>query len=169
MKKCYAFLLITILAMVAVILSGCSKDAGLPKNTLATPEETVKAYCDLDAQGARLTSTTWSKVLPYISWPEEAGFDRAVVISGFSVGNVQKKNDKESTVTVAYQVLGSVSGDYVAGRKTENVSFTVAKTERGWKITEPDFLPPHVLAQAMARHLEGTRKSETAAKVKNDK
>src|SRR5512137_2287426 len=158
------------MAMAAsLIFAGCSRDSGMPKNTLATPEETVKAYCDLDAQGVRLTSATWSKVLPYISWTEEAGFDRAVVISGFSVGKVQKKNDKESTVTVEYQVLGVVSGDYIAGRKAENIRFTVAKTDRGWKITEPDFMPPHVLAQAMARHLEGTKKSETAEKVKNDK
>ena len=169
MKKTNVHRIITIMALAAAMLAGCSRDPGLQRNTLATPEETVKAYCDLDAQGVRLTSTTWSKVLPYISWTEEAGFDRAVVISGFSVGKVQKKNDKESTVTVEYQVLGSVSGDYIAGRKAESIRFTVAKTDRGWKITEPDFMPPHVLAQAMAMHLEGTKKSETAAKVKNDK
>lgn len=158
-----------LVATALLVITGCSRDAGMPKNTLATPEETVKTYCELDASGARLTSQTWSKVLPYISWSEEAGFDRAVVISGFSIGNVQKKGDKESTVTVEYQVLGIVSGDYLAGRKIENIRFKVAKTGRGWKITEPDFMPPHVLAQAMAKHLEGTKKTEAAEKVRNDK
>ena len=159
-----------IVAAVAVLAAaGCSRDAGAPRNPLATPEETVKAYCELDADGARLTSQTWSKVLPYIAWSEEAGFDRAVVISGFSVGKAQKKNDSESAVSVEYQVLGTVSGDYTAGRKAENVRFRVSKTSRGWKITEPDFMPPHVLAKAMAKHLEGTKKVEAAEKVRNEK
>jgi hypothetical protein len=158
-----------VLVMAAfMLLTGCSKDSRMPQNTLATPEETVKAYCDLDANGARLTSTNWSKVLPYISWSEEAGFDRAVVIAGFSIGKVQKKSDKESTVTVEYQVLGAVSGDYVTGKKTESVQFKVLKTGRGWKISEPDFMPPHVLVKDMVIHLEGTKKSELGEKVKSE-
>jgi len=164
-KRLYCLMLVIAAFMV---LSGCSKDSGMPQNTLATPEETVKAYCDLDAQGVRLTSTTWSKVLPYISWSEEAGFDRAVVISGFSIGKVQKKGDKESTVTVEYQVRGAVSGVYVPGKKTESVQFKVVKTGRGWKISEPDFMPPHVLVKDMVKHLEGTKKSEAAEKVKGE-
>ena len=164
-NKLYCLMLVVIAVMV---LPGCSKDSGTPLNTLATPEETVKAYCDLDAKGVRLASTTWSKVLPFISWSEEAGFDRAVVISGFSIGNVQKKGDKESTVTVEYQVLGVVSGDYVSGKKSESVRFKVVKTGRGWKINEPDFMPPHVLAKDMVKHLEGTKKSEMAEKVKSE-
>ena len=160
-----------IMLIVAAVLvaAGCSREAGVPKNTMATPEETVKAYCELDANGVRLTSQTWPKVLPYIAWSEEAGFDRAIVISGFTIGAVQKKNDKEAAVAVEYQVLGTVSGDYAAGRKTETIRFKVSKTDRGWKITEPDFMPPHVLAKVMAKHLEGTKKIEAAEKVKNEK
>lgn len=153
---------------VLAAFTGCSRDPGMPKNTLATPEATVKAYCELDAGGARLTSATWGKVLPYIGWSEEAGFDRAVVISGFTVGNARKKNDKESAITVEYQVLGTVAGDYTAARKTESIRFKVSMTDRGWKIMEPDFMPPHVLAAAMVKHLEGTKKSEVAEKVKGD-
>lgn len=151
-----------------VVLAGCSRDTGTPKNDLATPEETVRAYCDLDAQGVRLASTSWSRVLPYISWTEEAGFDRAVVIDRFTIGKVQKKSDKEATVSVEYQVLGTVSGDYAAGRRTETVRFKVALTGRGWKIMEPDFMPPHVLASAMVKHLEGTKKIEAAEKLKSE-
>jgi hypothetical protein len=161
----------SVMLIVAAVIAaaGCSREAGVPKNTLATPEETVKTYCELDANGVRLTSQTWQKVLPYIAWSEEAGFDRAVVISGFTIGAVQKKNEKDATVTVEYQVLGAVSADYTAGRKTENIRFKVTKTDRGWKITEPDFMPPHVLAKAMAKHLEGTKKIEAAEKVRNEK
>jgi hypothetical protein len=158
-----------LLAMIAVLLfGGCSRDAGTPRNTLATAEETVQAYCDLDSRGMRLTSTNWNKVLTYISWAEEAGFDRAIVISGFTLGKARMKDEKESIVPVAYQVLGEMSGTYSAGRRTETVEFKVVRTGRGWKIVEPDFLPPHVLAANMEKHLEGTKQSEMAEKVRNE-
>ena len=157
-----------LLVAVLIMAAGCTRDTGMPRNTLPTPEDTVKAYCDLDANGARLTSTTWNKVLPYISWSEEAGFDRAIVISGFRVGMVQKKNDRESIVPVEYQVLGTVAGEYAAGKRTETVRFKVTRTDRGWKIVEPDFLPPHVLAKVMVKHLEGTKQLGAADKVKSD-
>jgi hypothetical protein len=115
---------------------GCtsSQDGKAPRNTLATPEETVTAYCDLDAKGTRLTSETWSKVLPYIAWTEEAGWDRTIVIEGFKIARSQKQSDTASTITVEYHVLGAVSGDYAQTKKTETVPFTVKKTRDGWKI-----------------------------------
>ena len=154
------------LAVAAVlVIAGCSRDSGAPKNTLATPEETVQAYCDLDAKGTRLTSQTWSKVLPYISWTEEAGFDRSIVIDGFKIAGTKKQSETASTVSVAYEVLGSVSGDYTQARKTETVQFKVSKTKDGWKITSPDFMPPHVLLKVMVKHLEGTKNLELAGKL----
>jgi len=160
---------VTLVLLAALVLSGCpGKDGGLPKNPLATPEETVKAYCDLDAKGVRLTSTTWSKVLPYISWTEEAGFDRAVVISGFTVQKARMNSEKAATVAVEYQVLGTLAGEYVASRRSETVRFTVAMTDRGWRISSPDFMPPHVSDTAMVKHLEGTKRLEQADKIRNE-
>jgi hypothetical protein len=160
--------MLVLMTGILFLSASCTRQEGLPRNTLATAEETVKAYCDLDANGARLTSATWNKVLPYISWSEEAGFDRAIVIAGFAIGQVQMKSDREHIVPVAYQVMGTVAGEYAAGRRTENVRYRVARTDRGWKIMEPDFLPPHVLADVMVRHLTETQQSEMAEKVKND-
>lgn len=162
-----AYQLLTALVVI-ILLTGCSREAGVPRNSLATAEETVRAYCDLDARGARLTSTTWSKVLPYISWTEEAGFDRAVVISGYSIGKVTKK-DQETTVVVEYRVLGVVTSSYEESERTETVRFKVSLTDRGWKITEPDFMPPHVLASVMAEHLEGTKRRELENKGRERK
>lgn len=160
---------IALVLLAGTVLFGCpGKDDGMPRNTLATPEETVKAYCDLDAKGARLTSTTWAQVLPYISWTEEAGFDRAVVISGFTVQKARKNGEKAATVAVDYQVLGTLAGEYVASRRTETVRFTVGMTDRGWKISSPDFMPPHVSDAAMVKHLEGTKRLEQAGKIRSE-
>jgi hypothetical protein len=71
-------------------------------------------------------------------------------------------------VPVEYDVLGVVAGDYTSSRTVEKVTFTVEMTERGWKISGPDFMPPHVLARAMAEHLEATKDLEQSAKVRKD-
>jgi len=156
---------IVFIVMLAVFGCTSGQDGKVPKNTLATPEETVKAYCDLDAKGTRLTSETWSRVLPYIAWSEEAGWDRTIVISGYKIANAKKQSDSASTITIEYQVLGVVSGDYAQGRRTESIPFKVKKTKEGWKITSPDFMPPHVLLEPMVKHLEGTKNLELAGKL----
>jgi len=166
MKRLSSFVVMLLPVMMFI---GCTsgQEGKSARNTLATPEETVQVYCDLDAKGTRLTSQTWSKVLPYIAWTEEAGFDRSIVIDGFKIAGTKKLSETASTVSVAYQVLGSVSGDYVQSRKTETIQFTVKKTKDGWRITDPDFMPPHVLLQAMVKHLEGTKNLELARKVQD--
>jgi hypothetical protein len=162
-----SYIMAVLTAAVLIALAGCKggREGTGPRNTLATAEETVKAYCDLDAKGTRLTSETWSRVLPYISWTEEAGFDRAIVISKFRIGGTQKQSDTAYTVAVEYQVMGILSGDYASSPKTETVQFKVKKTREGWKITDPDFMPPHVLLQPMVEHLQRTKNMELARKI----
>jgi hypothetical protein len=159
---------ITVMLIAAIALTmGCKggQEGKAPRNSLATAEETVKAYCDLDAKGTRLTSETWSKVLPYIAWTEEAGWDRSIVIAGYKIAKTQKQSETEVMVSVEYQVLGVLSGDYAQTRKAETVKFKVKKTRDGWKITDPDFMPPHVLLEPMVKHLEGTKNLELAGKL----
>jgi hypothetical protein len=137
----------------------------MARNPLATPEETVKAYLDLDGQGKRLTSKNWSKVLPYIFWQEEAGWDKVTVITGYTIKKADVKKDVSAMVTVDFDVLGSLSSDYQASRRLETVVFTVKKTDAGWKITDPDTFRPHVLVNPLITHLEETREHELAQRV----
>jgi hypothetical protein len=166
--KRIAYIRITVLlAVMLVDFSGCkgAREGKVPQNSLATAEETVKAYCDLDGKGIRLTSETWSKVMPYITWTEEAGWDRTIVIADYRIAKSQKQSDSATTVSVEYQILGDLSGDYTPLRRTETIKFQVKKTRDGWKITDPDFMPPHVLLKPMVKHLEGTKNLELAGKL----
>lgn len=167
--KRIAYVRITVLlAVMLVASSGCkgTQEGRVPRNTLVTAEETVKAYCDLDGKGTRLTSETWSKVLPFIAWTEEAGWDRTIVIADYRIAKTQKQSESAATVSVEYQVMGVLSGDYTPLRRTETIRFQVKKTRDGWKITDPDFMPPHVLLNPMIKHLEGTKNLELAGKLK---
>lgn len=159
-----------VLAVAFMLATGCTQDGAgkMPRNPLSTPEETVKAFCDLDARGERLSSATWSKVLPYIGWSEEAGWDRVVVIEGYRVLPSERRSQTMATVTVEYQVLGVLSGAYDAVRKSETVLFSLEMTDRGWKIMGPDTLQPYVLAKYLAQHLEQAKSIEQAEQVRKD-
>ncbi|MDH4162406.1 MAG: hypothetical protein OEW15_06915 [Nitrospirota bacterium] len=160
-----AYLFATGLVMFLIGCTTGQKDR-VPKNTLATAQETVRAFCDLDADGVRLKSETWSRILPYIAWTEEAGWDRTAVIEGYRIVKSDNTSEKLELVTVEYQIAGNLSQDYMPAKQMETVIFTVQKTGDGWKIKDPDFMPPHVLMQPVIRHLRETRRLELVDKIK---
>jgi len=132
-------------------------------NSLQTPDEVVKIFCDMDAAGKRLSSSAWSDMLPYINWREEAMESVAVVISGFTMSSI-KKAEHVADIVVAYDVRGRYWPEKLEPSKSiERVSFTVVKTDAGWKIKSPDTLVPHVLPGYMISHLEGVLKKENDA------
>ena len=163
-------ILVVIVAVIAAI-SGCKgngnsvKKDRVVRNPLSTAEETVRAYCELDAKGVRLTSKTWSKVLPYISWKEEMGWDRLTVISDFEVGAPEKKKERLAVIPVTFRVIGTLAQDYRSAATTERVTFTLKRTDAGWKIVSPDSMQPHVYINPVVTHLEETKNFELARKV----
>jgi len=165
MKKTYT-LLVAALVIAVSLAAGCKGAQKNNINPLTTAAETVKAYCELDAAGKRLSSETWKQVLPYISWSEEPGWDSVVVITGYQVVAITEHSATHATITVDYQVLGTSSRDFVSMKKTESITFSVRKTGKGWKIKSPDFMLPHVLPKPLIAHLESVKNDELALKVK---
>ncbi|MHB8844232.1 MAG: hypothetical protein ACYC7L_05725 [Nitrospirota bacterium] len=76
-----------------------------------------------------------------------------------------KKSDAQSSVTVNFDILGTVASDYQSSRHIETVAFTVKKTDADWKITDPDTFRSHVLINPMITHLEETKDFELAQRV----
>lgn len=129
-------------------------------NSLKTPEEVVKVFCDMDAAGKRLSSSTWSEMLPYINWREEAMESVAVVISGFKLSRIER-TDNVANIVVEYNVIGKYWPEKLEPKvSTEKVSFAVIKTDVGWKINSPDTMVPHVLPNFLVSHLEKVLKRE---------
>lgn len=160
------FLIGVVLFSLTLSLLGCERNTFWPSkprvysNSLKTPEEVVKVFCDLDAAGKRLSSSTWSEMLPYINWREEAMESVAVVVSGFKLSRIEKTNNV-ANIVVEYNVIGKYWPEKIVQIKSiEKVSFAVIKTEAGWKIKSPDTMVPHVLPNFLISHLERVLKKE---------
>lgn len=162
MTKIYSRCITVVLVLAAAGAWGC-RSGDNRTNPLPTAEATVRMFCELDSAGKRLSSETWPAVRPYIAWQEEPGWDRVTIITGFRVGTAQRTSDTSSSVKVEYAVLGTADRDFHRAVASKSVVFQVVKTALGWKITSPDFLPPHVLAQSLLKHLERTGDTAAAA------
>lgn len=133
-------------------------------NTLKTPEEIVALFCDMDFTGKRLSSLTWSEILPYITWPDEPGWDTVLVVSKYKLSDMKQTNNT-ANITVEYNVVGKYGTELLQMEQIEKVPFKVIKTENGWKIESPDSMLPHVSPMTLIANLEGRLKEEQDASV----
>lgn len=110
---------------------------GFARSVIAAdaPEDVVRRYCNLDEQGARLSSERWKETAALVTWPDEPGWDEVTVITGFRIASVKTTGD-QSTVTVAYDVVG-VNGKTMR----ETVPFKLTRINKRWQITEPQIQP----------------------------
>ena len=120
----------------------------------ATPDTAtavVRRYCQLDFDGARLSSESWNQVKDLIAWQAEPGWDTAVVVSSLEETMVTRRGST-AIITVKYDVLGHSGGldgqEFMAEPKEEMVSFTVYSHGQNWLIERP-VIPPHVSPTAM--------------------
>ena len=155
------------LAAACVVLVARGVVAKSPRKS-ATPSDVVRQYCELDMEGARLSSQNphVAKVFSLVTWSEEPGWDSATVIRGFEVVGV-RAGRQTSAVTVRYEVLGEMSGVSVATsrRIPELVTFVVRRSETGWKIDRP-LIRPHISADAAIAALNDLLRVETNAQRK---
>ena len=135
-----------------------------PQIDLTTPRGVVTEFCRLDANGARLSTAAYRKINPLVAWPEEPGWDTAVVIGGYETSKASFDGDGErATVVVSYEVLGVLSGErwYPLERIepdsifhrfiARQVTYTVEQNGNSWRLVGP-VVHPHVDLIYMAAH-----------------
>ncbi|MCH8287386.1 hypothetical protein IIB79_12830 [candidate division KSB1 bacterium] len=119
---------------------------------LISPLEIVTEYCQLDFEGARLSSKTWES---------GAGWDAIAVVSGFKVKTLTTNGNK-SEVEIKYDYLGSLSGSTWRSSKDKEASvnrtdrtfvFILEKVDNAWLIKKP-MISPHVSLAVVINHLE---------------
>jgi hypothetical protein len=75
-----------------------------------TPSEVVRKFCQLDYQGARLSSDGFIKIQPLIAYPEEPAWDLAIGIKGYKITN-ENIDGKKAEVVVEYEIDQIVPSD----------------------------------------------------------
>jgi hypothetical protein len=147
------------------LFSGCKSKPHTPANSLKTPAEVVKVFCDLDATGTRLSSLTWRNIVPYITWQEEAMESAVVIISGYNIAHINKTESK-AEILVEYKVIGKYwDRKFTPGNTTARIPVNVVKTDSGWKITNLGTTVPHIYPQVF---LEGLESRAAAAEKEHD-
>ena len=153
-------LLIMTVSICLASFLGCRSKPRTYSNSLKTPEDVVKVFCDLDASGTRLSSTTWWDIVPYITWREEAMESAVVVISGYNLTSTSKTEDK-AEILVEYKVVGKYwDRKFSPGISIEKIPFNVIKTDTGWKITNLGTTVPHIYPQIFLAGLESRAAEE---------
>lgn len=143
--------LVHLLGIFASILLFCSYGFGSSIN------EVVDKYCQLDLQGARLSSSNnYDEIRRLMAWQEnqdEPGWDCFLIISGYSILK-ELVNDNTATVSVKYDVLAMSCGDIMLIEKrnlSEIVDFNLVKVNNTWKI-EKYIVYPRVSDNAAITH-----------------
>jgi len=118
-----------------------------------TANQLLEAYCALDFDGARLSSTTFEKVDSLVAWEQEPGWDAVKLVEGFTLGAPQASGNRIE-IPVIYEVVGTADGPQVTRFETqlETVKFELESAGGTWKITGP-IIPPHVSLAAHERAL----------------
>jgi hypothetical protein len=143
------------------------KDAIAPKiegdsTSALLPKEVVQQFCQLDAEGYRLSSDGVWRTEPLVAWSGEPGWDNVIVISDYRVIKVEAVG-KKAMVTVKYFILGSTDSiEFVKLNREEEIIFELGMINGNRKITKPQ-LPPHVSKATIVRHL---RKIQSRAPIK---
>jgi len=80
---------------------GCATRAEQPA---LAPEETVRRFCQLDLEGARLSSDTQGAIEPLVAWVQEPAPDPVCLVKGYEVGTADVKGDR-AEVPVRYEII----------------------------------------------------------------
>ena len=132
------------LIALALGLSVCSTSWGECK-----PEEVIKAYCRLDAQGTRLGWMDYNAIDTLGLWYGEPGWDQSMIIDGYDLLQSHRSGDT-LIIGVRYRQVGWWSGGELLpapGRSdgniehAETVNFKLIRQHNCWKIAGPVIIP----------------------------
>ncbi|MDH5427168.1 MAG: hypothetical protein OEY57_03210 [Nitrospirota bacterium] len=130
------------------------------------PTKTLDKYLSLDKKGARLETSSWQVIAPYVEWTEDVAWGQVVVISNFHIEQDVTKwdivNGLEAKIPVVFDVLGTMhweSVTFVPDPHQESYLFHIKAVYDRWQIVHPH-LPPHVGRQRLMDFVRWTELSE---------
>jgi hypothetical protein len=114
------------------------------------PQNVVREFCQLDANGARLGSVS-RELSPLVGWIFEPAWDVVLFITGYQIGSTRPLEEGRLAVDVEYAVVGEATAlGFEAVAYRDRVTFVLdTPDEISWRIQSP-MVPPHVFAARMA-------------------
>lgn len=137
----------------ALLLAACATTVHVP----ATPEDTVQRFCRLDFEGARLSSDTYHRIDPLVTWKEQVDMDPVYLVRGYEVGGSKIEGDR-AEVPVKYDLISRLDVPWHPGHPdlaadlaaNAEVVFRLVRHRGAWKIDGPA-ITPHASPEALAR------------------
>jgi hypothetical protein len=133
------------------------------------PQNVVRDFCRLDANGARLASHGWREIAPLVGWPFDPAWDQIQFITGYQIGSTRPLEEGRLAIDVEYGVVGEASAlGFEPVSHRERVTFILdTPDEIHWRIISP-MVPPHVFgARFMADEIVATLKDGHGSFVPN--
>ena len=148
--------LVILLALSAILCAQTGvKLAPRDAAALIPPKTAVRRYCEMDAQGFRLTPETARRIQAVTNVSaslENHSFD---VISQYDITSV-KPNARGVLVTVEYSSIGHFEPrvGFAPDQQTYSVEFQAVLVDDDWRVAEGDaLLKPHVIRAHAVRWL----------------
>lgn len=136
-------------ALLLVLTAGCATTHVTP----ATPEEVVGRFCQLDLEGARLSSDTWPRVVPLVTWERQPDTDPVYLVSGYEVGAGRIEGER-AEVPVRYEVIDRIGVPWKEAEgdleSSSTVTFELVRERGVWKIAGPA-ITPRTSPESLAR------------------
>jgi len=158
---------ITLSILIGALVVATPPSHSFNRHISEDPVKVLGKYLSLDKKGARLETSSWAVVKPYVDWGEDFAWGQVVVISGFhivdDVTQWEIVSGLEAKIPVVFDVLGIMyweSVTYVPDLHQESYMFHIKAVYDRWQIIHPQ-LPPHVGRQRMMDHVRWTELSES--------
>lgn len=121
------------------------------------PRELALHFLKLEFEGAGLSSDSYKKsgIAEFIVPGEykSPAWDKVVLINKYEIDKMTQTSD-QATVTVKYDVIGSLSTELTIKRQKKNYTFTFKREGQRWFMIEPYDLCQHISISTAITHLE---------------
>ncbi|GKS60274.1 hypothetical protein YTPLAS18_38010 [Nitrospira sp.] len=159
---------IRLVVLIAVVIIGAGGEVRAQSGALKNnPVEVVKRYLALDSKGARLSSTTYEALSPFVDWGPDHVWGKIMVITDFTIAEDISEwevvDNLEVVIPVTFTVLGSVyyeTSGFVADPAKERIQVRVKAVRNRWRIVGPIW-PPHVGQKRMINQVRQAWLDET--------
>jgi hypothetical protein len=107
------------------------------------PQNLVRQFCQLDANGARLIAGRWNEIAPLVAWPFHPAWDQISFITGYEISSTRALEEGRLAVDVDYSVVGEASAfGFEPVSYIDRVTFVLATSDEiHWSILGPMIAP----------------------------